>query len=149
MRFFGESDEDACERLRREEKERGAAGYVEEDSAERSRLAMERVDADIERVEAEDRADDAEEEKEERRMEAAKKSRLDVEVPDAGDRTYADLFDKVGKINKGDIELDMRVIADFMLVMLRMWGEELNGREEEEKAGVKGRQETIQYTQTR
>ena len=41
--------------------------------------------------------------------------------------------------------------SHFLLlqVMLRMWGEELNARDEEVKTSMKGKQDANRYTQTR
>ena len=40
-------------------------------------------------------------------------------------------------------------ISFRLKVMLRMWGEELNARDEEVKSTVKGKAEANRYTQTR
>ncbi len=55
----------------------------------------------------------------------------------------------VNDINKGDIAHDLKVVAEFIRVMLRLWGEELNARDEEVKMSVKGKIEAGTYTQTR
>jgi hypothetical protein len=66
------------------------------------------VDAAYEAILKEDRADDKDEDEKEREMERLKKSKFDVELykPKA---TYDDLLDLVNDINKGDIDLDLRV----------------------------------------
>ena len=40
---------------------------------------------------------------------------------------------------QGDFDHDRKVVADFIKVMLRMWAQELNAREDEAKNSVKGR----------
>jgi len=65
------------------------------------------------------------------------------------DVTFDDLQEWVHDVNKGDVELDHKLVAGFVRVMIRKWGEELNGREDSEKMGVKGRIEAGTYAQTR
>ena len=79
---------------------------------------------------------------------SSSKSKFDVQLYDS-EHGYDDLLDWVNDINKGDIDLDLKVIAEFIKVMLRLWGEELNNREEGLKASVKGKIEAGTYAQTR
>ena len=76
------------------------------------------------------------------------KSKFDVQLYDT-EHCYDDLLDWVNDINKGDIDLDLKVVAEFIKVLLRLWGEELNTREEGIKASVKGKIEAGTYAQTR
>ena len=63
VRFFGESDDEACGRLRDEERQRGGGGGGNQDPTEKQSNAMAEVDAAYEKIRAEDEADDREEEK--------------------------------------------------------------------------------------
>ena len=55
----------------------------------------------------------------------------------------------VNDINKGDFALDLKLVAEFINVMLRKWAEELNERDEMTKMSVKGKIEAGVYAQTR
>lgn len=55
----------------------------------------------------------------------------------------------VNDINKGDFALDLKLVAEFINVMLRKWAQELNERDEGTKMSVKGKIEAGVYAQTR
>ena len=76
------------------------------------------------------------------------KSRYDVHLYES-EHSYDDLLELVNDVNKGDVSLDLKVIAEFVRVMLRLWGEELNKRDEEDKMSVRGKIGTGTYAQTR
>ena len=65
------------------------------------------------------------------------------------ENTYEEIVEMAEKTNKGDSKLDHKVILEFIKVMLKFWGEELNGREEGIKMSVKGKIDTGVYAQTR
>ncbi len=80
--------------------------------------------------------------------EGGEKSKYDVQLYDT-ECSYDDLLEMANDINKGDNALDFKVIAEFIKVMLRFWGEELNARDEDLKMSVKGKIEAGTYGQTR
>ena len=50
---------------------------------------------------------------------------------------------------KGDMELDDKVVQEFILVLMKEWGQELNDKDSTSKMSVKGRMEATTYAQTR
>ena len=80
--------------------------------------------------------------------ESSKKSKLEVDLYDSN-CTYDDLLELAHDLGKGDAEHDHNVVAEFIRVMLRLWGHELNKRDDAVKASVKGKMEATTYAQTR
>ena len=52
-------------------------------------------------------------------------------------------------LGKGDMEHDDKVVQEFILVLMKEWGEELNDRDNTMKTSVKGKMEATTYAQTR
>ncbi len=80
--------------------------------------------------------------------EEEKRSKYDVQLYES-DTTFDSLLDMANDINRGDNQVDFKVIAEFIKVMLRFWGEELNARDEAVKMSIKGKIEAGTYAQTR
>lgn len=80
--------------------------------------------------------------------EQLKKSKFDVQLYESS-VAYDELLDMVNDVDKGDVKADLNLVAEFIRVMLKMWGEELNNRDEEVKMSVKGKLEAGTYAQTR
>lgn len=55
----------------------------------------------------------------------------------------------VNKINQGDIAHDHKVVNEFIKLMLKLWGAELQERDEATKMSIKGKMEAGTYAQTR
>ena len=68
-----------------------------------------------------------------------KKSSLEVDLYDSR-HTYDDLLEMAHDLDKGDFDHDRKVVSEFIKVMLRLWGQELNSRDDEVKQSVKGMQ---------
>jgi len=77
-----------------------------------------------------------------------KKSSLEVDLYDSR-HTYDDLLEMAHDLDKGDFDHDRKVVSEFIKVMLRLWGQELNSRDDEVKQSVKGKTEATTYTQSR
>ena len=138
--LFGETEEESCRRLRKLEVE-------EPDKMEGIRNdfkdAMNKVDQIyLQEVLKSDESPSSS-------SSMSKKSKYDVQLYDAGDLTYENLLENVDGVNKGDVKVDHKLIADFVKVMLKMWGEELNARKDEDKTSVRGKIEAGTYAQTR
>ena len=52
-------------------------------------------------------------------------------------------------LRKGDMEHDDKVVQEFILVLMKEWGQELNDKDSNSKMSVKGRMEATTYAQTR
>ena len=52
-------------------------------------------------------------------------------------------------LRKGDMEHDDKVVQEFILVLMKEWGQELNDKDSISKMSVKGRMEATTYAQTR
>ena len=52
-------------------------------------------------------------------------------------------------LRKGDMEHDDKVVQEFILVLLKEWGQELDDRDKEAKMSLKGKMEATTYAQTR
>ena len=52
-------------------------------------------------------------------------------------------------LRKGDMEHDDKVVQEFILVLMKEWGQELNDRDKATKISVKGKMEATTYAQTR
>lgn len=63
--------------------------------------------------------------------------------------TYDDLLDMANDLDKGDFAHDCKVVMEFLRVMLRLWAQELQARDGDVKASVKGKMEETTYAQTR
>ncbi|XP_040577082.1 pre-mRNA-splicing factor 18 [Lepeophtheirus salmonis] len=63
--------------------------------------------------------------------------------------TYEDILEMGEKLNRGDLDHDVKVAQEFIKVLMTLWGQELNSRPETVKLSVKGKMETGTYTQTK
>eukprot|EP00096_Caligus_rogercresseyi_P002983 TRINITY_DN15458_c0_g1_i1.p1 TRINITY_DN15458_c0_g1~~TRINITY_DN15458_c0_g1_i1.p1 ORF type:complete len:345 (+),score=128.95 TRINITY_DN15458_c0_g1_i1:60-1094(+) len=63
--------------------------------------------------------------------------------------TYEDILEMGAKLNRGDLDHDVKVAQEFIKVLLTLWGQELSSRPENGKMSVKGKMETGTYTQTK
>ena len=52
-------------------------------------------------------------------------------------------------LGKGDMDHDDKVVQEFILVLMKEWGQELNEREKSIKVSVQGKMEATTYAQTR
>lgn len=71
----------------------------------------------------------------------------DVKVQDDG-ITYEEIQRMATSLGHGERELDMCVITHFIQFLLKMWGNQLNARDQAEKMTVKGKLACATYTQT-
>ena len=72
----------------------------------------------------------------------------DVNVPDE-EVTYDDIQIQCPKLNKGDRDLDMSVITQFLQFLVQVWGNQLNSRATSEKMSTRGKMASATYAQTR
>ena len=63
--------------------------------------------------------------------------------------SYQELLEMAHDLGKGDMEHDDKVVQEFILVLMKEWGEELNDRDNTMKTSVKGKMEATTYAQTR
>ena len=52
-------------------------------------------------------------------------------------------------LHRGDMEHNDKVVQEFVSVLMKEWGQELNGRDKSTKMSVKGKMEAATYAQTR
>merc|ERR1712142_700810 len=64
-------------------------------------------------------------------------------------KTWTELLELAHGLRMGDHKHDEMVISEWIKVMVTMWGQELNFRDESEKMTVKGRMDAATYTQTK
>jgi len=64
-------------------------------------------------------------------------------------RTWSELLELAHGLRMGDQKHDELVIGDWIKVIMTMWGQELNSRDEGEKMTVKGKMEAATFTQTK
>ena len=76
------------------------------------------------------------------------KSKLDVNFYES-QCTYEELLGMAHDLRKGDMEHDDKVVQEFILVLMKEWGQELNDKDSISKMSVKGRMEATTYAQTR
>jgi len=62
--------------------------------------------------------------------------------------TMDDIQKMRAELGKGDSNIDNKVIYTFMKFLFQRWGEELNGREEQEKVSMRGKIASATYAQT-
>lgn len=134
IRLFGESDYESYLRLKRLETDGPDAR--EEGFRNEFKAAMDKVDEDYfkEMVEAATSG------------EGGKKSN-DVSIKDDG-TTVEDIQKMKEEIGKGDSEKNSDIILRFLKYLLKMWGQTLNERTEEEKRTLKGKEASAIHTQT-
>ena len=75
-------------------------------------------------------------------------SKLDVNLYES-QCTYEELLEMANDLGKGDMEHDHKVVQEFILVLMKEWGQELNDRDKDTKMSVKGKTEATTYAQTR
>ena len=63
--------------------------------------------------------------------------------------TYDDLQEMIPKVDKGDMEADVVIVFEFIRYMMTKWGVQLDKRDNEIKASVMGKRETVIHAQTR
>lgn len=62
--------------------------------------------------------------------------------------TYEDIQQMAAKLGKGDLKYDMDLITKFIQLLLKLWGDELNQRNDAVKMATKGKMALATYTQT-
>ncbi|KAF6210926.1 hypothetical protein GE061_014038 [Apolygus lucorum] len=62
--------------------------------------------------------------------------------------SYEEIQEMSAKLGKGDAKYDMNVIVNFLQLLMRLWGDELNNREDSEKLATKGKMALATYKQT-
>lgn len=134
IRLFGESDYECYLRLKKLETDEPDAR--EEGFRNEFKAAMDKVDEDYfkEMVEAATSG------------EGGKRSN-DVSIKDDG-TTVEDIQTMKEEIGKGDSEKNCDIILRFLKYLLKMWGQNLNQRPEEEKRTLKGKEASAIHTQT-
>jgi len=132
--LFGESDDEANLRMR-------ALELGETDSARlrashnNFQEALKNVDKQyLKAVQKEDSIDD--------------KQKLELKLYTTT-KTWTELLELAHGLRMGDHKHDEMVISEWIKVMMTMWGQELNFRDESEKMTVKGRMDAATYTQTK
>ena len=63
--------------------------------------------------------------------------------------TYQEVLEMAHDLGKGDMEHDDKVVQEFILVLMKEWGQELNERDKATKLSVQGKMEATTYAQTR
>lgn len=63
--------------------------------------------------------------------------------------TYQEVLEMAHDLGKGDMEHDDKVVQEFILVLMKEWGQELNERDKAIKLSVQGKMEATTYAQTR
>ena len=63
--------------------------------------------------------------------------------------TYQEVLEMAHDLGKGDMDHDDKVVQEFILVLMKEWGQELNEREKSIKVSVQGKMEATTYAQTR
>ena len=63
--------------------------------------------------------------------------------------TYQEVLEMAHDLGKGDMEHDDKVVQEFVLVLMKEWGQELNDRDKALKLSVQGKMEATTYAQTR
>ena len=63
--------------------------------------------------------------------------------------TYDDLQKMMDKADKGDPEVDVVIVSEFVKYMMTKWAKELEKREQDIKMSVMGKRETGIHAQTR
>ncbi|XP_048741627.1 pre-mRNA-splicing factor 18-like isoform X2 [Ostrea edulis] len=134
IRLFGESDYEAYLRLKRLETDEPEAR--EEGFRNEFKAAMDKVDEDYfkEMVEAATSG------------EGGKRSN-DVSIKDDG-TTLEDIPTMKEEIGKGDSDKNSDIILRFLKYLLKMWGQSLNQRTEDEKRTLKGKEASAIHSQT-
>merc|ERR1719348_2219136 len=67
----------------------------------------------------------------------------------ATDKTMEDLLDMATEIRQGDLKHDDKVIAEWIKLIVTMWGNELRSKPEAERISMKVRAEATTFTQTK
>ncbi|XP_014270916.1 pre-mRNA-splicing factor 18 [Halyomorpha halys] len=62
--------------------------------------------------------------------------------------TYEDIQQMAARLGKGDLKYDMDLITKFIQLIIKLWGDELNRRNDAEKMATKGKMVLATYTQT-
>lgn len=62
--------------------------------------------------------------------------------------SYEEIQEMAAKLGKGDMKYDMTLLMQFLQLLMRLWGEELNNRSEAEKASTRGKMALATYKQT-
>merc|ERR1712223_776305 len=63
--------------------------------------------------------------------------------------TYQEVLEMAHDLGKGDMDHDDKVVQDFILIIMRQWGQELNDRDKIQRNCVQGKMEATTYAQTR
>lgn len=76
------------------------------------------------------------------------RKKKDVQILDE-EVTYEDIQKMAENLDKRDRETDMKIITQFLQFLVKLWGDQLNGRSGAEKMGTKGKMDGAIYAQTR
>jgi len=132
---FGESDEDANKRLRSLVLEEGESFKLSK-STNDFQEAMKTVDKQyLKLIQASDPQDKG-------------KEKLELKLYHTN-ISYPDLQTLAMDIRRGNHKHDEMVIAEWIKVVMTIWGNELNARPEDEKMCVRGKMESGTFTQTK
>jgi len=135
--LFGETEDEANLRLRSLEIG-GDTDRLGGTSQNDYREAMKRVDKQfLKSIEADKEGEEGEE-----------KNSFEDKVY-ATEKTHEDLLNMVLDLKQGDLKFDDLVIAEWIKVVMTLWGREMNSRTQEEATSIKGRMEAATYNQTR
>jgi len=134
--LFGESEDEANLRLRSLE----IVGDTDKLSAQNDyREAMKRVDQQY--MKAMEKGDHNNDQDEEQNVFESKVYTTD--------KTMEDLLDMATEIRQGDLKHDDKVIAEWIKLIVTMWGNELRTKPEAERISMKVRAEATTFTQTK
>lgn len=130
--LFGETHEEACQRLRLVE-----MMAKEDNKGLRNdfKAAMDRVDqAYMDQLVGENSAENAQK---------AHDVRLATDIV-----SLEEINELAQKLNRGDMSLDSKVVLEFLRHISHLWGMDLNNRQLDEKMTLQGRLNSAQYEQT-
>eukprot|EP00118_Oscarella_pearsei_P016470 m.157528 g.157528 ORF g.157528 m.157528 type:complete len:345 (+) comp38710_c0_seq8:74-1108(+) len=135
IRLYGESDVEACRRLRQIEIQ---APEIVKGLRNDLKDEMDKIDEEyLEGVIRSQGGDGGEE----------KKPTNDVQITEDG-TTLDDIIEFAKGLGKGDNNHDHGVIAKFLKLLINEWGKELNSRQETTKRSVQGKLALATYKQT-
>jgi len=139
--LFGETLTDACERLKQidmdapDTAQSQASGLTNDFKEARERVDQEYMKQMLDSQGIKDEIDKG-------------KSKGDKDQYET-QSTYQEVLEMAHDLGKGDMDHDDKVVQEFILVLMKEWGQELNEREKSIKVSVQGKMEATTYAQTR
>ncbi|ELU00714.1 hypothetical protein CAPTEDRAFT_157182 [Capitella teleta] len=133
IRLFGESDNDAYQRLRKHEI---SQPEINKGLNNDFKAAMDKVDQDYLKEITKSTQD-----------KDTQKQNADVNVKDDG-TTYEEILDQAKNLGTGDEKLDSEVILKIFKLILKKWGDQLNNRDTEQKRSFHGKLASAAHSQT-